>query len=86
MNSEEILMDAGAEGAVYLDHPEYPSAIIGVTTDNRVVYDYSKLIEECVVRDGMTEEEAIDWVDFNVLGALPNGGELGPLVMNRIPE
>ena len=37
------------------------------------VYDYEKCVEIFMERDGMTEEEAIEWIDFNVMGVQPNG-------------
>lgn len=46
-------------------------AIVGFSHDNRVVYDYEKILEVFRERDGMTEEEAIDFVEFNTLRSLP---------------
>jgi hypothetical protein len=44
------------------------------------VYDYD-LCRECLTRDGMTDEEAEDYLSFNVLGAYV--GEDGPLFVQR---
>lgn len=33
------------------------------------VYDYAKAVEVFMNRDGMTHEEAVEWMDFNVVGA-----------------
>jgi len=33
------------------------------------VYDYGKAVEVLRVRDGMEYEEAVEWMDFNVVGA-----------------
>jgi hypothetical protein len=33
------------------------------------VYDLNKCIEVLVDRDGMSQEEAVEYMDFNVLGA-----------------
>lgn len=49
-------------------------AVVGFTYDNRVIYDYEKILEVFQERDGMTEEEAIEYVDFNVLRTLPYMG------------
>ena len=51
--------------------------------DSVVVYDYDKLIE-CFMKQGMTDEEAVEWIDYNVTGGYI--GEKTPLVfhdMNR---
>ena len=34
-----------------------------------VAYDYDKVIEHFMTKDGMTEGEAVEWFDFNVIGA-----------------
>jgi hypothetical protein len=41
------------------------------------VYDYDKCVQVLVERDGMTEEEADEFLSFNTLGAWV--GENGPL-------
>ena len=37
--------------------------------DTFVVYDLVKLMEILIVRDGMTEDEAKEYYEFNILGA-----------------
>jgi len=58
---EEALLADGFEDALvgYGRRVNYPVAI----------YDYDKCLEVMVERDGMTEEEAIEFFDFNVGGA-----------------
>ena len=56
-------------------------AYIGTTYRNGhilAVYDYD-LIIKFLMMDGMTEEEAIEFTDFNILGAW--FGELTPIVV-----
>lgn len=43
------------------------------------VYSYDKMVEVLVVRDGMTEEEACEYIDFNVVGAWV--GEQTPIIV-----
>lgn len=33
-----------------------------------VMYDYDKVINQ-LIRDGMTEDEASEWFDYNIIGA-----------------
>ena len=35
-----------------------------------MVYDYQKMVE-CLMKGGMDETDAIEWIDFNVIRALP---------------
>lgn len=55
-----------AEDAIKLDGLDY--AIVGVSHTGYYIYDYDRIIQSFIAKDGMTEEEAIDWTDFNVIG------------------
>lgn len=46
----------------------YDEAIIGIDNNGRIVYDASKVID-CLVEQGMDEDEAIEFYDFNISGA-----------------
>lgn len=63
----------------------FEDAIIGVTVNHHhpmvVVYDYRRCVE-ILVSQGMTDEEAEEYLSFNTLGAYV--GEHGPLYMERI--
>ena len=59
-----------AEGAVLLDGLE--DAIIGITEEfggnGRILYSRDKIIQILCERDSMTEEEAHEFYEFNILG------------------
>jgi len=46
------------------------------------VYGYDELVE-CFIKQGMTEEEAVEWVGFNIAGGWL--GEATPLILYRVP-
>lgn len=50
-------------------------AIVGFSHDNRVIYDYKKIVQVFMERDGMTEEEAIEFTEFNTMRTLPYMGK-----------
>ena len=79
----DALCDMGHEEAVIFDGPDYDEAIIGVTDEGLVVYDYDKMVQILVERDGMEEMEAIEWIEYNTIRALPYV-ENAPIVMNRL--
>lgn len=69
---KEFLVDAGAEDASVFDSPDdYAEAFVGVSDEGRAVYDYNKMIQCLMDRDGMSMEEAAEWIDYNVLRSLP---------------
>ena len=47
----------------------FDAAIIGTTTKDLAVYSISKIIEILIERDGMDEEEAVDYFYYNIDGA-----------------
>ena len=74
------------EDLVYLgDKPEqYADAIVGITYDgNHVVYS-TEAFQECLVKEGMTPEEAADWISYNTARSIPFMGEFAPILMNEI--
>ncbi len=60
---------AGYEDSMLIDG--YDDAIIGVTMDGAVVYDYYLMVAIMVERDGITSDEAAEYIDYNVIRACP---------------
>ena len=55
----------------------YDEAVIGVSTDGRLVYSVEKMIE-ILVRDGdMNKLEAIEWLEYNTFNTYV--GEMTPI-------
>lgn len=84
MNAEERLLDAGYEGIVYLTNYSYDDALIGVSEDGRAIYDFEKMIEWLIKEEGWSAEEAIEWIEFNTIRALPYMGSGAPIIMYPI--
>lgn len=81
---EEILSDNGYEDIKILTNYGYDTAFIGVTTDQRAVYDYDKMVEWLMDTEGMTREDAIGWIGYNTIRALPYLGEDAPIIIHRL--
>ena len=81
---KDYLCERGYEDAVVLESPDYLGAIVGVSEDGRVIYDYEKMAQCLMETDGMDYEEATEFIDFNTLGALPCMGEKRPIILNKI--
>ena len=58
---------------------DFADAFLGICTDDppKAVYSEEKIIEVFQNRDNMSYEEALEWYDFNVVGAYM--GENTPL-------
>ena len=63
----------------------FDSAIIGVggrcNTDPMIVYDYDKIVDVLVMRDGMAQEEAEEYLDYNVVCAWI--GDTTPIILKN---
>lgn len=81
---KDYLCELGHEDAVVLESPDYLSAVAGVSEDGRVIYSYPRMLEHLVLNDGMTYEEAAEFIDYNTIGSLPYMGEKAPIILNEI--
>ena len=63
---------------------EFAKAIIGVTTDERIVYSYERITECLMETDDISEEDAIEYVDYNVVGSLNPKIEGSPIIIHEI--
>lgn len=45
MTAEERLLDEGYEGVVVFSDFSYDDALIGVSEDNRAIYDFNKMVK-----------------------------------------
>lgn len=86
MKQEEIkklIEELGYEEVLLFESPSYDEAFMGLTEDRRAVYDYYDMVQCLVESDGMTEEEAEDFIQYNTIRALPYY-ENHPVVMRRL--
>lgn len=66
---------------VVFDNHSYDNSIIGTTFDGRAIYDFDKMVKELMNDEDWSEEEAIEWIEFNTIRALPYGGEKRPMIV-----
>ena len=85
MTKRELIADMGYEDAVVFDSPDYDDAIIGVSEDGRVVYNYDAMVECLTEQDDMNEEEAREFIDYNAIRSLQYQHD-APIVMYPLPE
>ncbi len=86
MTAEEKIINAGYEDVLLLADYSYDDALIGVTEDGRAVYDYDKMVAWLVETEGFTELEAVEWIDYNTIRALPYMGDEAPLIMYPLKD
>lgn len=59
-----------AQASIFVN-PDFDDAIVGITTDDRVVYDYDLMIESLAKKDSMSLDEAQEFIDYNTVRTLP---------------
>ena len=64
------------------DNPSYDTAIIGLTTNDEVAYDYDLMIKYLMEQDNCTVEDATEFIDYNTIRALSYFGvENKPIII-----
>lgn len=55
---------------IIFSNPSYASAAIGMSDDDRVIYDYDLMVEHLIHEEKMSYEEAVEFIDYNTLRSL----------------
>lgn len=71
---------------IVFDNPSFDNSIVGVTMDGKAVYDYEKMVVELMKDDNISEQDAIDWIEYNTIRAIPYAGEMAPIIMFTFKE
>ena len=93
MSSGRIMMNGwrGRADALLALKIEYPSwegfdeAILGTadqSSQGSILYDYESMIDILINRDGMTREDAAEFIEFNVAGGFI--GDQTPLIFYTV--
>lgn len=83
---KEYLCDNGHEDAIVFENPDFCDAFIGVTPDGQAVYDFDKMVESLSQEDDMSEDDAIEFIEYNTIRALPYMGPMAPVIMHPVHE
>ena len=80
---EKYYIEDEETSIVLFEFPSYDDAFIGLTLDNRAVYDYDKMVECLMKEDDISYEEAIEFIDYNTIRSLSYIGEKAPVVIQN---
>ena len=81
ITAEEKLLENSYEGVKYLTDFSYDDALIGISDDNRAVYDFDKMVDWLINIQKFEYEEAKEWIEVNTIRALPHFGKGAPSIM-----
>lgn len=78
MTSFDKLDDYDINRIKLLTDYSYDDALIGITEDNRAIYDYAKMVKWLI------EEDAEEWINYNTIRALDYAGSDSPIIMHAL--
>ena len=85
-NAADKLLSNGYQNVCCMPDYSYDTALIGVSHDNRAVYDYDLMVQWLVENEGFTDLEAAEWIDYNTICCLDYMGHGAPIVLHRFLE
>ncbi len=65
-----------------LSSPSYKNSIVGISYDNRVIYDYDLMVEDLMQEEDLGYEDALEFLEYNTLRALPYMGDGAPIILD----
>lgn len=77
----ELIEDNEYEDVIIFSNPDYASAFIGISEDGRAVYDYEKMIDYLMGKENWSDNEAVEFIEYNTIRALPYMGENAPIIV-----
>ena len=80
---KDLLNELEYKDTVVLENPSYLNAIIGITDEGALCYSYEKMIECLMEEDKMEQEDAMEFINYNTIRALPYASSMGvrPIVV-----
>lgn len=89
MSSKDVIqdlldLDVIDEQAVTIDG--FDDAVVGATSDGRLVYDYYKIVEIMIENDKVDATGAIEYIDYNIVRALYYYGQHAPVIMYSLKD
>ena len=81
LTARERLLQMGYDDAIIFENESYDDALIGVSQDGRAIYSFEKMVEWLMNKDNITQTEAIEFIEFNTIRAIPYAGAKAPIVM-----
>lgn len=78
---EKRLLDAGYDGVIYLVNESYEDALVGVSEDERAIYNFELMVKYLMNKYEWSEIESIEFIEYNTIRALPYMGDKAPIIM-----
>lgn len=80
------IIDLQDEGTILLKNPDYTSAIVGMSDDYRVIYNYERMLDYLVETENMSYEDAADFISYDTIRAINYISGNRPIIMYPFVE
>lgn len=84
MNVEEKSLCEYHDDVLIFANFEYDDALIGVTMGNRAVYSFDKMVDCIIKKEGISDIEAIEMIEYDIAESLLDFGEKAPIIMYSV--
>lgn len=86
MKRRDLINELGLEESTVFEQPDYDSAIVGYDElSGRIIYDYELMVEHLMDKEGITCEEAMEFIDYNTVRACAYI-DTPPIILRRIED
>lgn len=63
----------------------FDDAVIGISENHQLIYGFDEMVEVLVNRDGMTHDEAVEFIDYNTIGSMvAMDPDIKPIIMYKL--
>ena len=83
---KEYLLRQGYEKTTFFTNPDFIEAIIGVSLDGRVVYSYERMVDCLIIKDSLSPDDSIEFIDNNTIRTVPFMGDLSPIIVHSVSD
>lgn len=81
---KEYLTEQCFTDTAVFESPSYIDAIVGISTDGRLIYRRDLMVRHLCEHDGMTADAADAFIDSITMDAVNNMGEKAPIIMEDL--
>ena len=65
------LIDKGYEDLSVFENSSYDGCIVGISTDNQVIYSLSQMVEWFCKENNCSFDESLEYIDYNTIRTIP---------------
>ena len=87
MNVRDFLIEySGCDDLKFIQYDCFDNAIVGITVNNEVVYDYNLMISSFMDNENFSYDDAIMWIDCNVIRTLSYIENDAPIIIYSLKQ